>query len=116
MAIKLSVHQELDILILIPEGSLLESIDGQPIMNAIENHPEIVKVIVDCSKIKHLNSTGINCLLKIFTQLKNRNGKLLLCSLTNHIEKLLIITKLHAVFLISADLEEASNQLKIELS
>lgn len=104
-----------DIVILRPLGNLLETVDGESILHEVDNHIEdINKFILDCSQIKHLNSTGISMILKIFTQIRNQGGELLLCAVSKQIEKLLIITKLNSIFTIFATVEDALENLKLQ--
>jgi anti-anti-sigma factor len=112
MALTLEVREQLDILILNPQGNMLENTDGDPLFFELENFPDAQKVLIDCSQIKHLNSTGINVLLKLFTQSRNRGGELVLCSLPKSIEKLLIITKLNSIFSIFPDVDAALRYFK----
>lgn len=112
MAITLATSKESDILILAPQGNLLEVNDGEPLIFEMDNHSDLYKVVIDCSKIQHLNSTGINALLKVFTQIRNRGGELVLCALPTSIEKLLVITKLNSIFSVYPDVDTAVNYLK----
>lgn len=104
-----------DVVVIQPAGNLLEVIDGESILHEVDNHiSEMNKFILDCSQLKHLNSTGISMILKIFTQVRNQGGELLLCSVPKAIEKLLIITKLNSIFTIFATVEEALENLKLQ--
>jgi anti-anti-sigma factor len=103
------------VVILKPSGNLLEVADGENILHEVDNHiSDINKFILDCSQIKHLNSTGISLILKIFTQVRNQGGELLICAVSKPIEKLLIITKLNSIFTIFATVEEALENLKLQ--
>jgi anti-sigma B factor antagonist len=103
------------VVILRPSGNLLEAADGENILHEVDNHiSDINKFILDCSQIKHLNSTGISLILKIFTQVRNQGGELLICSVSKPIEKLLIITKLNSIFTIFATVEDALENLKLQ--
>ncbi len=112
MAITLSVAHLDDVLVLAPQGQLLEVADGEPLLFEVENHEATTQMVVDCSKIQHLNSTGINALLKVFTQVRNGGGELVLCALPSSIEKLLVITKLTSIFNIYPNVEEAVSYFK----
>ena len=80
------------IVILQPLGNMLEAVDGENLLNETHNYlGEYSKFILDCSEIKHLNSTGINNILKVFTQIRNHGGEMILCAIPIQIEKLLII-------------------------
>jgi anti-sigma B factor antagonist len=53
-------------------------------------------------------------ILKIFTQVRNQGGELLICAVPKPIEKLLIITKLNSIFTIFATVEDALENLKLQ--
>jgi anti-sigma B factor antagonist len=112
MALTLDTKLESDVLILNPQGNLLENTDGEALILELENHPEITKVVINCSQLKHLNSTGINVFLKLFTHIRNQGGELVLCALPLNIEKLLIITKLNSIFSIFEDTDAALGYFK----
>lgn len=112
MALTLESRTELDVLILIPQGNLLENTDGEGLFFELENFPDIKKIVINCSQLKHLNSTGINVFLKLFTYSRNRGGELVLCCLPSSIEKLLIITKLNSIFSLFDDIDEALSYFK----
>lgn len=104
-----------DVVVLRPAGNLLEHIDGDSILHEVDNQiADYNKFILDCSQLKHLNSTGISMILKIFTQVRNQGGELLICAVPKPIEKLLIITKLNSIFTIFATVEDALENLKLQ--
>ena len=112
MAFTLETREEMDVLILFAKGNLIESIDGDLLVNILDDHSERLKILVNCESIKHLNSTGINSFLKIFTITRNRGGELVLCALPTSVEKLLIITKLNSIFTIFPDIDAALGYFK----
>lgn len=114
MAVSLDVQETTDVLILNPKGDLIELSDGDDLLFEIDNHSDALKVLINCQQIKHLNSTGINVLLKAFTQIRNRGGELALCSLSKNIEKILIITKLNSIFSVFPNMEAALTYLKTQ--
>jgi anti-sigma B factor antagonist len=104
-----------NVVVLRPSGNLLEAVDGDSILHEVDNHiTDTNKFILDCSQLKHLNSTGISMILKIFTQVRNQGGELLICAVPKPIEKLLIITKLNSIFTIFATVEDALENLKLQ--
>jgi anti-anti-sigma factor len=112
MAFTLETSEVLDVLILHPKGNLLENTDGDLLVTTLNEHSNRQKILVNCENIKHLNSTGINAFLKIFTLIRNRGGELVLCALPDGIEKLLILTKLNSIFIIFSDIDAALGYFK----
>lgn len=112
MALAITLFNEHDVLLFKLQGNLLEVKDADPILFELDNHPDPIRVVINCAQIKHLNSSGINVFLKILTQLRNRGGELVLCELPQHITKLLIITKLNSIFSVFENEEQAINFFK----
>ena len=85
------------------------------------NGPEIIEVVnnaladsaryclVDISDVRYINSSGIGVLITILTKFRNKGGELYLINPSEHVKKLLIITKLQAIFNVVASAEEANN-------
>ena len=58
----------------------------------------INQVVIDLSKVKWMNSSGLGALMASLTTLRNAGGDLKLANVTKKIESLLLITKLMYVF------------------
>lgn len=54
--------------------------------------------VVDLSKVKFVNSTGIGILIRSFTTLKNSGGDMKLAAVSDKVSGVLSITKLNSVF------------------
>jgi anti-sigma B factor antagonist len=67
---------------------------------------------IDIQKVQYLNSNGLNCLIRILTLFRKEEGEIVLLNSSEAVEKLLIITKLKAIFHIAHSLEEAESFLK----
>jgi anti-sigma B factor antagonist len=55
-------------------------------------------IVVDLSKVKFMNSSGLGMLIGGLTTMRNAGGDLRIANATDKIESLLIITKLITVF------------------
>lgn len=95
-------------------GDLIGSPDTQPLLQTINEHlgDEVILCAVDLSGVRFINSTGIGVLVSILTKFRNQGGELVLINPSEHIRKLLVITKLNAIFTIAATDAEAAEQLK----
>ena len=88
------------------------------------NGPELVEIVndslnkgvkfclIDISDVRYINSSGIGVLITILTKFRNKGGELYLIRPSEHVKKLLIITKLQAIFRIVDSEKEALSQIK----
>lgn len=68
--------------------------------------------IINIEEIPFIDSSGIGLLITILTKLRNAGGELYLVKPSDHVQKLLIMTKLENIFNIAASEEEAIQKLK----
>jgi anti-sigma B factor antagonist len=54
--------------------------------------------IVDISGLRYINSSGIGLLITILTKFRNKGGEVYLMKPSENVQKLLVITKLNAIF------------------
>jgi anti-sigma B factor antagonist len=64
-------------------------------------------IVVDLSRVKFMNSSGLGMLIGGLTTMRNAGGDLRIANATDKIESLLIITKLITVFQHFKSLEDA---------
>ena len=69
-------------------------------------------VVVDLSKVKFMNSSGLGMLIGGLTTMRKAGGDLRIVNATDKIESLLVITKLITVFKHFKSLEEAVESYK----
>tara|TARA_R110000796_G_scaffold252640_1_gene389747 strand:- start:1410 stop:1757 length:348 start_codon:yes stop_codon:yes gene_type:complete len=70
--------------------------------------------IIDINEVKYINSSGIGVLITILTKFRNQSGEVCIVNPSEHVKKLLIITKLNAIFNIENTVAEAILKLKSE--
>jgi anti-sigma B factor antagonist len=68
-----------------------------------------VRVILDMASVDYVDSTGLGAMVICFTQLKKAGGELKLMRLNRRNVELLALTKLHTVFEVFADEQDAVN-------
>ncbi len=56
------------------------------------------KIVIDLSKVKWLNSSGLGMLISCLTSITNAGGKIKIAGATEKVNNLLMITKLITVF------------------
>lgn len=99
-------------LILKIEGDLIGDDSGPQLVGMVSDGLQegTKKCIVDLSQVRYISSSGIGVLITILTKMRNADGEVYLTSPSEHVKKLLIITKLNAIFTVFDTLEDALNQ------
>lgn len=110
---KFSLIVKDEILTLELEGDLIGENSGIDLMEAINEKIEagLKKCIIDISELRYINSSGIGVLITILTKFRNRGGEVCLLEPSESVKKLLIITKLNAIFNVALSREQAIEQL-----
>ena len=67
----------------------------------------VIYCIIDIANINYMNSSGLSMLIRILTKFRNRDGDVALVNPSDSVRKLLVITKLNAIFTIATSKEEA---------
>lgn len=67
----------------------------------------VIYCVIDISNINYMNSSGLSMLIRILTKFRNRDGDVALVNPSDSVRKLLVITKLNAIFTIATSKEEA---------
>jgi anti-sigma B factor antagonist len=103
-----------DVLLIQLEGDLIGGPDTQRLMDIANTtiDDSMLLSAVDLSNVRFINSSGIGILVSLLTKFRNRGGELILINPSEHIRKLLIITKLNAIFTIAEDEASALQLLK----
>jgi len=104
------------------DGYLVVSLSGDLIGE--ENGAEIVAelesyngngnliAIIDISDVRYINSSGIGVLITLLTKVRNKGGELCLINPSESVQKLLIITKLQAIFKVFNTIAAAKSNLQ----
>ncbi len=103
---------EENVLIIRLEGDMIGGPENQKLLELADNTIEdsLLLAAIDLSNVRFINSTGIGVLVSLLTKFRNQGGELVLINPSAQIRKLLIITKLNAIFTIADD-EAAAVQL-----
>ena len=102
------------ILVLSLNGDLIGEVKGPQLLEEVNNalNQGVVLCAVDISEVRYINSSGIGVLITVLTKFRNKDGELCLLKPSESVKKLLIITKLNAIFTIVDTQEEAETALK----
>jgi anti-sigma B factor antagonist len=87
-------------LVLRLSGDLIGENNGANILDKVSNaiQDEIRVCIIDISQLRYINSSGIGVLITILTKFRNKGGEVYLMKPSDTVQKLLVITKLNAIF------------------
>lgn len=103
-----------NVLVLKLSGDLIGEDNGANILdkvsNAIQNGVRVC--IIDISNLRYINSSGIGVLITILTKFRNKGGEVYLMKPSETVQKLLVITKLNAIFQIIENEEEVLKTAK----
>ncbi len=92
------------------KGNVMGGPDGSKLHDTLHELKEGGKtnVVVDLSKMKFMNSSGLGMLISAMTTMRNAGGDLRLAKVADRIQSLLVITKLITVFKHYESVEEAA--------
>lgn len=103
-----------DIVIFNLSGDLIGEQSGFDVINQANEHIAMgtIKCIIDISQLRYINSSGIGILITLLTKFRNKGGEVCLLKPSENVEKLLIITKLNAIFSVADTMDEAVEKIK----
>jgi anti-sigma B factor antagonist len=95
-------------------GDLIGETSGTNILDVVNNaiNQQVLTCIVDISELRYINSSGIGVLITILTKFRNKGGEVYLMNPSENVKKLLVITKLNAIFHIVKSEEEVEKLKK----
>lgn len=67
-------------------------------------------VVIDLEKVRYISSSGLGLLITLLTKMRNAGGELVLTAPSEHVKKLLLITKLNGIFKVLDSIEELASQ------
>jgi anti-sigma B factor antagonist len=81
-------------------GDLIGEDNGVNILQIVTDsiHQQVLICIIDISRLRYINSSGIGVLITILTKFRNKGGEVYLMKPSENVQKLLVITKLNAIF------------------
>ena len=79
--------------------------DMAPLIDAHDN------IVLDMSALEFVDSSGLGAILSCFRAVKKRNGEFLLCGLTQPVRTLFEIVRMHRIFDILPNRDEAVKRL-----
>ncbi|WP_200980189.1 STAS domain-containing protein [Echinicola sp. 20G] len=114
MKLSYNSQREGDSLVLSIKGDLIGDEAGPRLVEIISDALEkkIKNCIIDLQEVRYISSSGIGVLITMLTKMRNAGGDVYLASPSEHVKKLLIITKLNNIFTVYESLDEAKEKVK----
>jgi anti-sigma B factor antagonist len=90
------------------EGDLIGDEVGPIIAELVSDSVEegIKTMVIDLEKVRYISSSGLGLLITLLTKMKNAGGELFLTAPSEHVKKLLLITKLNGIFTVLESVKE----------
>lgn len=87
-------------LLLHVEGDLIGEDNGAMLIEAAAQaiQDQVRHCIIEIGQLRYINSSGIGVLITILTKFRNKGGEVFLMNPSESVKKLLVITKLNAIF------------------
>jgi len=95
-----NVEERYNSVVITLKGNVMGGPDGAKLHDTLHDLKESSKtnVVVDLSKVKFMNSSGLGMLISAMTTMRNAGGDLRLANVADRIQSLLVVTKLITVF------------------
>jgi len=108
MKLHYSQRKEDQVHYLFMEGDLIGDEVGPIIAELVSDSVEagIKTMVIDLEKVRYISSSGLGLLITILTKMKNAGGELFLTAPSEHVKKLLLITKLNGIFTVVESVQE----------
>lgn len=81
-------------------GDLIGEQSGANVLDSVSQaiQKNVLTCVIDISGLRYINSSGIGVLITILTKFRNKGGEVYLMKPSENVQKLLVITKLNAIF------------------
>jgi anti-sigma B factor antagonist len=109
--VKINVHQEGNVTVVAPTGSLIIGPGERTMSDTIARlfADKKFNIVIDMSGVPRMDSSGVDTLVIAVRRARDNGGDAKLASLTPRIRQLLEITQLTTIFDIHADVAQALN-------
>ncbi|RAI90256.1 STAS domain-containing protein [Algoriphagus yeomjeoni] len=95
------------------QGDLIGDEVGPQLVEVVSDAIEegAKKFVVDLSEVRYISSSGIGLLITMLTKMRNKDGEVYLTAPSEHVKKLLIITKLNNIFTVFESIDEFKKKM-----
>jgi anti-sigma B factor antagonist len=113
MKLHFSQKKDTKVHYLFMEGDLIGDEAGPRLAEMVSDSVEegIKVIVIDLEKVRYISSSGLGLLITLLTKMKNADGDLYLTAPSEHVKKLLIITKLNGIFKVLDSVDAFTAQL-----
>ncbi|WP_143961811.1 STAS domain-containing protein [Litoribacter populi] len=113
MKVSYEAIKEDGLLILKIQGDLIGDEIGPRLVEVVSDavNEKIKRCVIDLKDVRYISSSGIGVLITMLTKMRNADGEVYLTSPSEHVKKLLIITKLNNIFNVFDSVEEAKEKI-----
>ena len=115
MKVSYEVLKEDGLLILKITGDLIGDDIGPRLVEVVSDaiNEKFRVCLIDLKEVRYISSSGIGVLITMLTKMRNVGGEVYLSSPSEHVKKLLIITKLNNIFTVYDSVEDAKGKIKV---
>jgi len=95
------------------QGDLIGDEVGPKLVEVVSDALEegAKKFVVDLSEVRYISSSGIGLLITMLTKMRNKDGEVYLTAPSDHVKKLLIITKLNNIFKVYESIDDFKKKI-----
>ena len=104
------------ILVVHLKGRIMGEYATIPLSEQLDDYIEdaFTRIVLDLRALEFMNSSGLNFFLKLLTKVRRLDGEVVICSMNDLLETLMVTTKLNSFFTICPDLDAALDHLAKE--
>lgn len=106
-----SINEKYNCVVITLKGNVMGGPDASKFNEELKEliSKKKLNVVVNLSKVKFMNSSGLGIMIQGLTSMRNAGGDMKLCGATDRVQSLLMVTKLVSVFDNYRTEEEAIN-------
>jgi anti-sigma B factor antagonist len=115
MLFDFSISEQPNHVIIALEGELIEKNQANDLLKKVDElmTQDKAKIAIDMSKLKYMNSSGLNTLIQLLTKARNKGGDTVIYNMNKKINELLLVTKLNTLFKVVENEDEAVKMLGV---
>lgn len=114
MNLQFDISTEKEISVLSLRGKIISDLDLEKLNHEFlkTNEVQATKWVFDFTHLTHINSSGMNFVIRSLTRSRINQGDVVLCSVQGNVKKLFEIAKLNQIFTVFEEISEAINHFK----
>ena len=108
---KVKTEKKGDVGIIYTKGKMLGAPESDELYDEVRLllHDGIRKIVIDLHGITFMNSMGVGSLMRSYTTVSNKEGKVVISRMSEKAERLFLITQIIKVFKVYDNIDEAVN-------